>query len=188
VALPCANRASAAWCPSTWPRPPAWPEPPEPRYRSKEARMLELRIGILVAGLILMAAIWYFGTRPRTGQGRRLDEGQRGAPGEGRVEPTLGAQIEQELADAPPPGDGEAVQSELDLGDAPAGSPAHNSELGKRASDEFDRIVTLYVAAKAGRVRRGPDIGVAAEKAGLTCGYMYSFRRLVDGQPERGPP
>mgnify|MGYP001190364653 CR=1 FL=1 len=149
--------------------------------------MLELRIGILVAGLILMAAIWYFGTRPRTGQGRRLDEGQRGAPGEGRVEPTLGAQIEQELADAPSPGDGEAVQSELDLGDAPAGSPAHNSELGKRASDEFDRIVTLYVAAKAGRVLRGPDIVVAAEKAGLTYGYMNIFHRLVEGHPERGP-
>src|SRR5690606_2067743 len=84
-------------------------------------------------------------------------------------------------------GDGEAVQSELDLGDAPAGSPAHNSELGKRASDEFDRIVTLYVAAKAGRVLRGPDIVVAAEKAGLTYGYMNIFHRLVEGHPERGP-
>ena len=33
--------------------------------------MTELRIGILVAGLILLAAIWYFGTRPRKGQGRK---------------------------------------------------------------------------------------------------------------------
>ena len=31
-----------------------------------------MRIGILVAGLLLMGAMWYFGTRPRSGQGRRV--------------------------------------------------------------------------------------------------------------------
>src|SRR3546814_4247967 len=35
------------------------------------------------------------------------------------------------------------------------------SEVGKRENDDFDKIVTLYIAAKAGEVLRGPDIVVA---------------------------
>jgi cell division protein ZipA len=151
--------------------------------------MTELRIGILIAGLILIAAIWYFGTRPRTGQGRRLEAEARGKGGPetgSRLEPTLGAQIEREVAATP--GEDDVVQAEMELIDAAVGSaPSPNSELGRRASDDFDKIVTLYVAAKAGRALRGPDIVVAAEKAGLTYGHMNVFHRLVESHPERGP-
>ncbi len=144
-----------------------------------------LRIGILIAGLLLFAAIWYFGTRPRGGQGRRLESGDR----EGRMEPTLGAQIERELATGADPEDEAAVQAEMDLLDRTLGSNAGaaGGDLGRRASDDFDKIVTLYIAARAGQVLRGPDILVAAEKAGLTYGHMNIFHRLVEGHPERGP-
>lgn len=146
-----------------------------------------LRVGILVAGVVLFAAIWYFGTRPRNAQGRRLDAGERDA----RLEPTLGAQVEEALAaDAAGPLDDEAaVQAEMALLDGAVGSTAGAaaSELGRRASDDFDKIVTLYIAARAGAVLRGPDIVVAAEKAGLTYGHMNVFHRLVQGHPERGP-
>ena len=148
--------------------------------------MTELRIGILVAGLVLLAAIWYFGTRPRKGQGRRLSGEERSGEG-GRMEPTLGAQIERELAEAPDYNSDAVVQSEMELLDGTVGSASPNSELGKRVSDDFDKIVTLYIAAKAGQVLRGPDIVVAAEKAGLTYGHMNVFHRLVEGHPERGP-
>ena len=148
--------------------------------------MTELRIGILVAGLLLLAAIWYFGTRPRKGQGRKLSRGERQANGD-RMEPTLGAQIERELADAPDGADAEAVQTEMELLDGAVGPASPNSELGKRANDDFDKIVTLYIAARAGQVLRGPDIVVAAEKAGLTYGHMNVFHRLVESHPERGP-
>src|SRR3546814_20922196 len=60
-------------------------------------------------------------------------------------------------------------------------------EVGKRENDDFDKIVTLYIAAKAGEVLRGPDIVVAAEKAGLSYGHMNVFHRLVETHPERGP-
>ncbi|UNK43774.1 cell division protein ZipA [Luteimonas sp. S4-F44] len=144
-----------------------------------------LRIGIIVAGALLMAAIWYFGTRPRGGQGRRI------APAEdARREPTLGAQLERELGEGDPaqaPGDGDVVQAEMDLLDRTVGTVSPNSELGKRNTDDFDKIVTLYIAARAGNVLRGPDIVVAAEKTGLTYGHMNVFHRLVDGHPERGP-
>jgi cell division protein ZipA len=144
-----------------------------------------LRIGILIAGLLLFAAIWYFGTRPRGSQGRRLEAGER----EGRMEPTLGAQIERELATGADPDDEAVVQEEMDLLDRTLGSNAGaaGGDLGRRASDDFDKIVTLYIAARAGQVLRGPDILVAAEKAGLTYGHMNVFHRLVEGHPERGP-
>lgn len=140
-----------------------------------------LRIGIVVAGVLLMAAIWFFGRPRRTPQGTRVVRGE----GE-RMEPTLGAQIERDLAGGELDGEA-AVQSEMALLDATVGAVSPNSELGRRASDDFDKIVTLYIAARAGQVLRGPDIVVAAEKAGLTYGHMNVFHRLVQGHPERGP-
>src|SRR5690606_37624331 len=122
---------------------------------------------------------------PRQGQGRRVARGER--DGERRTEPTLGAEIERELADAGEAADEDAVQTEMDLLDGAVGAASPNAELGKRVSDEFDRIVTLYIAAKAGQMLRGPDIVVAAEKAGLTYGHMNVFHRLVESHPERGP-
>ena len=145
-----------------------------------------LRIGIVVAGLLLMAAIWFFG-RPRRGpQGTRLERGREDG---GRTEPTLGEQLAQDASgDGAGPGPGEdALQSELDLLDSTVGVAQPNSELGKRVSEDFDKIVTLYIAARAGQVLKGPDIVVAAEKAGLTYGHMNVFHRLVQGHPEQGP-
>jgi cell division protein ZipA len=136
-----------------------------------------LRTGIVIAGVLLMAAIYFFGRPRRPGQGRRIDGGQ----GDGRrVEPTIGEQLENELA-AGGFGAG-AVQSEMELPDG-----ASSSDLGRRASEEFDKIVTLYIAARAGEVLRGPDILVAPEKTGLAYGHMNVFHRLFEGLPERGP-
>lgn len=144
-----------------------------------------LRLGILVAGAVLVAAIYFYGRPRKPGQGRRLSPDER----DGRMEPTLGAQLESELAQAPDFSSDSVVQSEMELLDQTVGSTAAiaASELGKRADEDFDKIVTLYIAAKAGQVLRGPDIVVAAEKAGLTYGHMNVFHRLVEGHPERGP-
>jgi cell division protein ZipA len=138
-----------------------------------------LRVGIAIAGVLLLAAIYFFGRPRKPGQGRRVAdpasrEGLRSDGGE-RIEPTLGAQLEQELA-------GEGSQSEFDLA-----NEAPSSDLGRRDDASFEKIVTLYVAARAGNVLRGSDIVVAAEKAGLTYGHMQIFHRLMEGHPERGP-
>lgn len=58
---------------------------------------------------------------------------------------------------------------------------------GRRDREEFDKIITLYVAAAADLQLQGPDIVVAAEKAGLSYGYMNIFHRLVDGRSGGGP-
>ncbi len=137
-----------------------------------------LRTGILIAGVLLIAAIYFFGRPRKPGQGRRL-EGRR----DGRLEPTLGEQVEAGFAGNAGFADDGAVQSEMELGsDATPGG-----ELGRRTSEDFEKIVTLYIAARAGEKLKGPDIVVAAEKAGLVYGHMNVFHRLVEGHPERGP-
>lgn len=134
-----------------------------------------LRIGIAIALSLLFGAIIYFGRGRKAGQGRRVQR-EPILDADGRQEPTLGEQLADSWGQAP------AQQDELELD----GSPSQ-SDLGKRVSEQFDRIVSLYVAAKAGNKLRGQDIVVAAEKAGLTFGHMDVFHRLVDGKPELGP-
>lgn len=134
-----------------------------------------LRIGIAIALSLLFGAIIYFGRGRKSGQGRRVQR-EPVLDADGRQEPTLGEQLADSWGQAP------AQQDELELD----GSPSQ-SDLGKRVSEQFDRIVSLYVAAKAGNKLRGQDIVVAAEKAGLTFGHMDVFHRLVDGKPELGP-
>ena len=137
-----------------------------------------LRIAIAIAGVLLIAAIYFFGRPRKPGQGRRVAERSDGS----RIEPTLGAQLEDELArGASEP----TVQSELGLSGSESADAGHG--LGRRGEASFEKIITLYVAARAGEKLRGPDIVVAAEKAGLTYGHMQIFHRLVENHPERGP-
>ncbi|HEL7629837.1 TPA: cell division protein ZipA [Stenotrophomonas maltophilia] len=142
-----------------------------------------LRIGILAAGLLLIAAIFLFGRPKKKPQGRRV-EGTEPTSSE-RREPVLGedgvpladTRLDSALGE-------EGQQAELGLADTDAGAA---SDLGKRATQDFDKIVSLFVAARAGEQLRGEDIVVAAEKTGLVFGHMNVFHRLVEGHPERGP-
>lgn len=140
-----------------------------------------LRIGILTAGLLLIVAIFLFSRPKKKTQGRRVDGDATGEKGQ-RREPVLGGADGDAGDGADPAAEGEQV--ELGLADADAHA---NSDLGKRSSQDFDKIVSLFVAARAGEQLRGEDIVVAAEKTGLVFGHMSVFHRLVEGHPERGP-
>lgn len=143
--------------------------------------MAMLRIGILIAGAILIAAIIFFGRPKKPSQGRRLEPTERD---NARVEPSLATDETAYETDRDYSGD-DVSQPELGLA---GGTPtAADSHLGKRANQDFDKIVSLYVAARAGQVLRGEDIVVAAEKTGLIFGHMNVFHRLIEGHPERGP-
>jgi len=132
-----------------------------------------LRLGIAVAMSLLLGAIIYFGHHRNPGQGRRLPRHPLRA--DAPAVPTATAEEGSVAADSESTGEQQPL-------------PLPERQLpGKRLTDRFDRILTLYVAAKAGCQLRGPDIVVAAEKAGLTFGYMDVFHRLVDGRPELGP-
>ena len=142
--------------------------------------MAMLRIGILVVGVLLIAAILLFGRPKKPAQGRRREPVDSEPV---RREPVLDDTGDADAEAVAGPND-EVVQPELGLPEVEA---ATGSGLGKRANQDFDKIVSLYVAARAGEVLRGEDIVVAAEKTGLVFGYMNVFHRLVEGHPERGP-
>lgn len=144
--------------------------------------MALLRIGILAAGLLLIAAIFLFGRPKKKSQGRRVDAPE-GSTGQ-RREPSLGDGENAAPGSAGAVGEDGVTQAELGLPDVDG---AAASDLGKRANQDFDKIVSLFVAARAGEQLRGEDIVVAAEKTGLVFGHMNVFHRLVEGHPERGP-
>jgi cell division protein ZipA len=154
----------------------------------------ELRILIAIIGAVVFALIWLFGKPRRPKQGRRTAIVREGDPE--RIEPTFG---EGEL-----PVEGE--QSELDIsfsatddetGEAPvrvAREPLPKKliepsrpPLGVRPEQPIERIVTLFVTARAGELMHGPNLVVAAEKAGMTFGDRSIFHRLISGRPEAGP-
>jgi cell division protein ZipA len=181
-----------------------------------DVNLLRMIIGIACVVLIAAIYFLGKPRKPDQGRrvdGRRSDAGWPNQRNDGaRTEPTLGDAVEQDLRDDHDGLGDQAEQTELDLlernlsGDghpyansAPAtlgaalraGTPraAHVSQptLGIRHEEQFDRIVTLYVAARADHQLNGPDLIVAAEKAGLIHGHMNIFHRMVDGRPEQGP-
>ncbi len=146
-----------------------------------------LRIGIVIAGVLLIAAIYFFGRPRKPSQGRKLrDE----TPS--RSEPRLDSRGYDPRNPDPfasaSHADGDSLIGQGDIGfQEPTEPPPSGPEVGKRDREEFDKIITLYVAARADQQLHGPDIIVSAEKAGLSYGYMNIFHRLVDGHPQGGP-
>ncbi len=140
-----------------------------------------LRIGIVVAGVLLMAAIFFFGRPRKQSQGRKFREEPAG-----RAPPRT---VADGRGDVPGRNDPAFVQDGMpfDERSPEAASPPSGPEVGKRDREDFDKIVTLYVAARSGQVLRGTDILVAAEKTGLSYGYMSIFHRLMDGHADSSP-
>ncbi|TAL85923.1 MAG: cell division protein ZipA [Rhodanobacter sp.] len=96
--------------------------------------------------------------------------------------PAAGAAAAKPLA-SPIPAPPAAVESK-----AATASPPARSDLGRRPPQlPVDRIVTLFVVAREGEYFHGPDLVVAAEKAGLEFGDMGIYHRLLDGKRELGP-
>ncbi|MBD8880880.1 cell division protein ZipA [Rhodanobacter sp. 7MK24] len=94
---------------------------------------------------------------------------------------------------AAPAGSAPATPASAPAGAAPVSAPQPNrppprSDLGRRpAQMPVERIVTLFVVAREGSSFHGPDLIVAAEKAGLEFGDMGIYHRLADGKRELGP-
>jgi cell division protein ZipA len=150
----------------------------------------ELRIIIAIVGVIIFALIWLFGKPRRPKQGRRNPASRESDSGE-RIEPTFG-----DADDSIHTEQGELnidfATDELEkLGSAIAAkrTPIEPSKppRGVRPEQPIERIVTLFVASRGDDLMHGPNLVVAAEKAGLTFGDMGIFHRLVSGKPEAGP-
>ncbi len=170
----------------------------------------DMRIILIILGLIVLALIYWFGKPGRRAQGRRRmrspDEHKHGESARnGRVEPTLGGGAELDV-DAEDDSIREPVQSELNVGSMYASDQIGNADQaaplvrravtrpvrqlrGKRSdTHQPERIVSLLVVTREDEQRfHGPDIVVAAEKTGLEFGDLGIFHRLLEGKPELGP-
>lgn len=143
----------------------------------------QLRIIIAILGALLLAAIYFFGRPRKPDQGRRKPLIRRTGV---RREPVLGnsGTVPGEGSEAvdwaeSDDGESEPVEQELPLAQRPG--------LGARGDAKFDRVVSLYVTASPGETIAGPELVVAAEKAGLEFGDRDIFHRLVEGRPDAGP-
>jgi cell division protein ZipA len=147
-----------------------------------------LRIAIIAAALVLFAVIFFTSWR-RSAQARRVAAaGDAPEPPRGRTEPTLRELIETGQAQTAPaeaPASSRTTQEVEAAPPAPAEKPA--AQPGARPEANFDKIVSVFLVARAGQSLSGPDLVVAAEKAGLVYGHMNIFHRLVDNHPELGP-
>ncbi|MBS0438954.1 MAG: cell division protein ZipA [Proteobacteria bacterium] len=147
-------------------------------------------IPLAIFGAIVFASIYWFGRPKKPRQGRRMIASRESGE---RIEPTFGA---DDVADG-------SGQVELDMGmreelqrlgseiaakrsDGEAAT-SNKPVAGVRPDMPIERIVTLFVAAPAEADFHGPDLVVAAEKAGLDFGDLGIFHRLISGKPEAGP-
>ena len=135
-----------------------------------------LRIGIAVAFVILVAVI-LFTSRKKPEQGIRTSLQDEGTPK--RMEPTLKDLLEAEAS-------GESLEGETPVDDSEKEKSGY-LEVGARPHKDFDKVVSLLLAARAGQTLQGPDLVVAAEKAGLIYGHRNIFHRMVDKNHEQGP-
>lgn len=145
-------------------------------------------IPLIVVGALVLVLIYLFGRPVKPGQGERRSA--RHDREGGRVEPTFG---DTDAAGEPQQGELDvSMRAELErIGSGAAGRvprmpPAHSS-VGARPDRQIERIVTLFVAARAGETLAGADVVVAAEKAGLQFGDMGIFHRPVLGKVVEGP-
>ena len=137
---------------------------------------------VAAIGLILLGLVYLFGRPRRPEQGRRLF----GKTPAQRREPSLDGDGEAEAIER------ELAALERTLGGEGGAEAQPQPETAKRTAGareggDFDKIISIHVAAREGALFRGTDLVVAAEKAGLTFGAMNIFHRLVDGRPEQGP-
>ena len=143
-----------------------------------------LRLGLVVAAALLFLLIVYISRRGKPGQGRRVSPPTDDAIL--RQEPTL-REILEANATAESSGDEPIEHGLPDAERVPAAPEIEAAKPGARPSAAYDRIVSVFVVARAGNLLSGPDLVVAAEKAGLIFGHRNVFHRMVDNHPEQGP-
>jgi cell division protein ZipA len=148
-----------------------------------------LRWIILLAGVVILAAIFVFGNpdkkrKPRAS--RRKDGGSE------RREPTLDGGEGGDLAgDTTAPGgeaffdetEGEPGQRELEIETAPEETPepAPRPVPSRPAGPPPEKITTLFLLARDNHIINGAELLQAAIKTGMEFGEMNIFHRVPEG-------
>jgi cell division protein ZipA len=93
-----------------------------------------------------------------------------------RVEPQG---LEQVPSDHPQQ-DSEIEPEEVFREQPPLFGDNQHSHIGMRQSDEYEKIIMLYLAAKSGQTISGAELALATEKVGLNYGHHNIYHRLSE--------
>ena len=136
-----------------------------------------LRLIIAIASFILIIFIlisWKFKSKP-TYQYKS-----------NRVEPEIQAddyiqnEVIVETAD-------EDFKEQSSLGFEPEKDNENRRQIGARKSNEYEKLVMLYLAAKSGHLITGAELVLAAEKVGLVYGHQNIYHRLSESVQSNEP-
>lgn len=78
-------------------------------------------------------------------------------------------------------------QTSIPFETKPAPVEEVSSDFGKRQSDDYEKLVLLYLAAKSGQTISGAELVLATEKVGLVYGYRNVYHRLAEGTGSNEP-
>ncbi len=142
-----------------------------------------LRWTIVVIGVIILAAIFLFGS-PEKKRKPRASRRKVEAVTE-RREPTL--EIVETITDSETPDD-PSGQGELPIGDGdaepkpePVEAPEVKKAPPKPAGPPPDKIITLFLQARDNHILGGVEILEVALKTAMEFGEMNIFHRLLEG-------
>ncbi len=81
----------------------------------------------------------------------------------------------------------EDFQEQSSLGFESEKTSDRRSQIGARKTDEYEKLVMLYLAAKSGHLITGAELVLAAEKVGLVYGHHNIYHRLADSAQTNEP-
>lgn len=136
----------------------------------------------IVIGLAFLALILYI---VLSGRSKSKPAGRDAAV---RVEPQGLEQVTsddpQQAADAESHEDF-TEQPALEFEDKAAAN--QHSHIGVRQSEEYEKIIMLYLAAKSGQTISGAELALATEKVGLSYGHHNIYHRLSESSHSNEP-
>ncbi len=154
---------------------------------------------LLILSLVALLVIYFTGRKRPPAATRNEPERGEGA----RIEPRFDDAATEPFADvervltraadnagaAPAPAPTPLLRESAAAASAAATPvPAASARtIGKRQETNIERIISLFVTAREGRLFRGVDLVVAAEKVGLEFGDMNIFHRLDERSAAMGP-
>lgn len=102
-----------------------------------------------------------------------------------RIEPNIEFLESTEIAPIAEHSEDTPEQSKLSF-DQKTGQENYN-QIGIRRSDDYEKLVMLYLAAKSGHSITGAELVLAAEKVGLVYGHHKIYHRLSESSQSNEP-
>ncbi len=140
-----------------------------------DAMIMRIVIGIAFAVLILV--IIYSGKKKNASS-----VGESAVRVEPQTVSELGAEDLPEQAE-----DNQEYTEQPNLGFDDKTVSQQHSHIGVRQTEEYEKIIMLYMAAKSGHSISGAELVLATEKVGLVFGHHNIYHRLAESSLSKEP-